>query len=118
MPAKLSTHVLDTAHGRPAEEMKIELWSLTGDKPKLLKTVRTNSDGRTDQPLLAEAEMKAGQYELVFYVAEYFAGKTALTRKIPFLDRVPVRFGIADSEASYHVPLVCSPWAYSTYLGS
>jgi 5-hydroxyisourate hydrolase len=118
MPAKLSTHVLDTAQGCPARGMKIGLWSLAKAKPKLLKTVRTNSDGRTDQPLLAAGEMKAGQYELVFYVAEYFAGKVSSKTRIPFLDRVPVRFGIADAKASYHVPLLCSPWAYSTYRGS
>jgi 5-hydroxyisourate hydrolase len=118
MPAKLSTHVLDTAHGCPAQGMSIELWSLGGAERKLLKTVRTNADGRTDQLLLAAEEMQAGQYELVFHVAEYFSSKVAPVPKVPFLDRVPVRFGIADSAASYHVPLLCSPWAYTTYRGS
>ena len=75
MPAKLSTHVLDTAHGCPAEGMKIELWSLATSKPKLLKTVQTNADGRTDAPLLSANEMSAGEYELIFHVGEYFAGK-------------------------------------------
>src|SRR5579863_2315275 len=109
-PAKLSTHVLDTADGCPAQGMKIELWSLAGDQPKLLKTLRTNADGRTDQPLLGADELKAGVYELVFYVGEYFAQKTSARPKVPFLDKVPVRFGIADPAASYHVPLLVSPW--------
>ena len=98
--------------------MQIELWSLAGEARKLLKTVRTNADGRTDQPLLAAEEMRAGQYELVFYVGDYFAGKDSSGPRDPFLDRVPVRFGIADATASYHVPLLVSPWAYSTYRGS
>ena len=118
MPAKLSTHVLDTAQGCPAQAMQIELWSLGNAKPRLLKTVRTNADGRTDQPLLSPEEMKPGQYELVFYVGDYFDGKLAAKPKVRFLDRVPVRFGIADANAGYHVPLLVSPWAYSTYRGS
>jgi len=118
MPAKLSTHVLDTAHGCPAQGMQIELWSLAGDQPKLMKTVRTNADGRTDQPLLGADELKEGSYELVFYVGDYFAQKLSTPAKIPFLDKVPVRFGIADASAAYHVPLLVSPWAYSTYRGS
>jgi 5-hydroxyisourate hydrolase len=118
MPAKLSTHVLDTANGCPAAGMQIELWSLAGSQPKLLKTVRTNADGRTAQPLLAAEEMRSGQYEVVFYVGDYFAGKLPASSEVRFLDRVPVRFGIANSQASYHVPLLVSPWAYSTYRGS
>ena len=118
MPAKLTTHVLDTAHGCPARDLQIELWSLTGAARKLLKTVRTNADGRADQPLLDPEEMQPGQYELVFYVGDYFAARSSLAAAPPFLDRVPVRFGIADASASYHVPLLCSPWAYSTYRGS
>jgi len=114
---KLSTHVLDTANGCPAQGMQIELWSLHGER-KLLKSARTNTDGRTDHPLLQATEMKAGTYELLFYVGDYFAGKGVSTLKPPFLDRVPVRFGITDANASYHVPLLCSPWAYSTYRGS
>jgi len=118
MPAKLSTHVLDTAHGCPAQAMQIELWSLAAGTRKLLKSVRTNADGRTDLPLLDAAEMRAGQYELVFYVGDYFARKGAPGPQVRFLDRVPVQFGIADASASYHVPLLVSPWAYSTYRGS
>ena len=118
MPAKLSTHVLDTANGCPAQGMQIELWHSNEKQLKLLKTVRTNSDGRTDQPLLSAEEMKEGQYELVFFVGDYFVGKGGSQGRVRFLDRVPVRFGIADPNASYHVPLLCSPWAYSTYRGS
>ncbi|MEP6822533.1 MAG: hydroxyisourate hydrolase [Chthoniobacterales bacterium] len=105
----LSTHVLDTARGQPAAGMKIELWS--GDRSVLLKTVTTNDDGRTDAPLLSGDEMKTGDYELVFHVADYFG-------EAKFLDRVPVRFTICDAAAKYHVPLLVSPWAYSTYRGS
>jgi 5-hydroxyisourate hydrolase len=105
----LTTHVLDTMRGRPAAGLKIELWSI--DKKALLKTVETNSDGRTDAPLLAADAMAAGTYELVFYVGDYFGEKT-------FLDRVPVRFIISDAAAKHHVPLLVSPWSYSTYRGS
>ena len=118
MPAKLSTHVLDTAHGCPAQGMKIELWSLEGEERTFVTSARTNADGRTDAPLLSSAEMKAGQYEIVFFVVDYFANKAVTLPKTRFLDRVPVRFGIADAGASYHVPLLCSPWSYSTYRGS
>jgi len=118
MPARLSTHVLDTAHGCPASGMQIELWTLAGEHPKLIKTVRTNADGRTDLPLLTGSEMQPGSYELVFFVGEYFTGKMPGVATIVFLDRVPVRFGIADAGASYHVPLLVSPWAYTTYRGS
>jgi len=118
MPAKLSTHVLDVAHGCPAQDMQIELWSLAGETAKLLKSVRTNNDGRTAQPLLSPEEMQVGKYELVFYVGDYFASRVTPALEVRFLDRVPVRFGIADAKASYHVPLLVSPWAYSTYRGS
>lgn len=97
--------------------MKIELWRLGGTRT-LLKSVVTNGDGRTDAPLLAGDEMKAGEYELLFFVGDYFAGKSAQSTGPRFLDVVPVRFGISDANASYHVPLLCSPWAYSTYRGS
>ena len=118
MPAKLSTHVLDTAHGCPASGMKLELWSLSGNERVLLTSAITNADGRTDAPLLSADEMAVGQYELVFFVGDYFAAKSPALPEARFLDRVPVRFGIADAGASFHVPLLCSPWAYSTYRGS
>ena len=111
---KLTTHVLDTASGRPAAGMKIELSVFEGTGWKKLKTLQTNADGRTGAPLLEGAQLKKGQYRLVFHVSAYFKTKT----KLPFLDRVPVRFGIADPKGSYHVPLLCSPWSYSTYRGS
>jgi 5-hydroxyisourate hydrolase len=94
--------------------MTVELWQL-GPKPRLVKTVATNADGRTDAPLLGPGEMAAGQFEIVFFVGDYFAGKGVSSR---FLDRVPVRFHLADPGASYHVPLLCTPWSYSTYRGS
>jgi 5-hydroxyisourate hydrolase len=107
MPGRLSTHVLDTSSGKPAAGMRIELLR----DGKSLKTVTTNIDGRTDLPLLADGELTTGSYELVFDVSGYFGQST-------FLDQVPVRFIIADPEQKYHVPLLCSPWAYSTYRGS
>jgi len=118
MPAKLSTHVLDSAHGCPAQGMKIELWQLEGDDRTLITTARANADGRTDQPLLSADEMRPGQYEIVFFVGDYFAARGTPLPKTRFLDKVPVRFGIADAATGYHVPLLCSPWAYSTYRGS
>ncbi len=95
--------------GRPAAGITIELWSI--DQSKMLKSVRTNSDGRTDAPLLSGDEMAAGTYELIFFVGDYFGERL-------FLDRVPVRFVISDAASKYHVPLLVSPWSYSTYRGS
>lgn len=118
MPAKLSTHILDTANGCPAGGMQIELWSVTPEARSLLKKLRSNTDGRTDEPLLSAEEFRPGQYELVFHVGEYFSSKTGVAPIIAFLDQVPIRFGIADQTASYHVPLLVSPWSYSTYRGS
>jgi 5-hydroxyisourate hydrolase len=109
MSGRLTTHVLDTADGRPAAGIPIELARLDGERREVLRTVTTNADGRTDGPLLEELE--AGTYELVFSVGEHFGGNG-------FLDRVPVRFTIADADAHYHVPLLVSPWSYSTYRGS
>jgi len=114
MPAKLSTHVLDLSRGAPAAGMQIELWRRDG-APRLLKTVATNADGRTDAPLLAAGEMAAGAYELVFHVREYFAARG---QDSPFLDCVPVRFALSDAASGYHVPLLVTPWSYSTYRGS
>jgi len=118
MPARLSTHVLDTAHGCPAAGMKIELWLLEGEERTLVTSARTNADGRTDTPLLSAEEMALGQYEILFFVGDYYAAKATPLPKMRFLDKVPVRFGLADVGASYHVPLLCSPWSYSTYRGS
>lgn len=120
MAGRLTTHVLDTTLGCPASNMTIELWRLDpeGGHRRLLKTVYTNADGRTDEPLLEFDEVVVGIYELVFAVGEYFAAQTGTSAPFPFLDRVPIRFGIADPTAHYHVPLLTSPWAYSTYRGS
>ena len=114
MRGKLTTHVLDTARGVPAAGVLIELRRGT----HLLKTTRTNADGRTDEPLLAGAALEAGSYELVFHVGDYFAAAGLADGERPFLDEVPVRFGVADAGAHYHVPLLVSPWSYSTYRGS
>jgi 5-hydroxyisourate hydrolase len=114
---KLTTHVLDTAHGCPAANIKIDLWAIDPHQRILIKTITTNSDGRTDSPLLNESEIKVGIYELVFSVSEYFASKSTHAEPA-FLDRIPIRFGISDATAHYHVPLLVSPWAYSTYRGS
>ena len=118
MPAQLTTHVLDTARGKPARDVRIELWSLDGPQPRLLKTATTNGDGRTDAPLLATEELRPGQYELLFCVGDYFAKAGLSSGRERFLDRVPVRFAIVDVSTSYHIPLLVSPWSYTTYRGS
>ncbi|MGB7417166.1 MAG: hydroxyisourate hydrolase [Thermosynechococcaceae cyanobacterium] len=116
---KLTTHVLDTAHGCPASNLTIELWFLSApDHKELLKTVTTNADGRTNEPLLAETAFKTGVYELVFVVGDYFKEKSSDLPDPLFLNRVPLQFGIADPTTHYHVPLLVSPWSYSTYRGS
>lgn len=113
----LTTHVLDTAHGCPAKGIAVTLYRLDGEtRTKLAETV-TNDDGRTDAPLVPKGELAQGQYELVFEVGGYFAGR-GVRLQVPFLDRVPIRFGIADAGAHYHVPLLVSPFGYSTYRGS
>ena len=120
MPGKLSTHVLDTARGCPAAGLVVELFRVDrdGGRRELVKSTVTNADGRTDQPLLADDEMDVGTFELAFHVGDYFVAQHLQTQRPLFLDVVPVRFGITDASASYHVPLLCSPWAYSTYRGS
>ncbi|HHP7246161.1 MAG TPA: hydroxyisourate hydrolase [Elainellaceae cyanobacterium] len=120
MTGKLTTHVLDTVKGRPAPGMTVELWSLdlkSGERI-LLTSIITNTDGRTDRPLLENAELVCGVYELVFVVGQYFAHYMTDLPNPPFLNRVPIQFGIADADAHYHVPLLASPWSYSTYRGS
>lgn len=116
MPGKLTTHVLDTAHGRPAAGMKLELIDLAGGTPPT--SLLTNADGRVDVPLLSGAAMQPGCYELRFHVADYFRALGVILPEPPFLDVVPLRFGIAEPDGNYHVPLLVSPWAYSTYRGS
>jgi len=114
MPAKLSTHVLDLTTGRPAAGMKLELWR-HGTTRELLRQVTTNLDGRTEAVLLDAGAVTVGEYELVFAVRDYFVGRGVAC---DFLDRVPIRFTISDATAGYHVPLLVTPWAYSTYRGS
>ena len=114
----LTTHVLDTANGCPAAGVSVALLRLENEDRQLLLQTVTNDDGRTDQPLVAEDALQPGQYELVFEVAEYFSKRGNKLDDPPFLDRVVLRFAIAHPEQHYHVPLLVSPWSYSTYRGS
>lgn len=114
---KLTTHVLDTANGLPGEGIKIDLYNVTNERV-LIKSVVTNDDGRVDAPLLEGDAFEHGTWELVFHVADYFQSKTNDKKTPPhFLDEIPLRFGI-NSDAHFHVPLLVSPWSYSTYRGS
>ena len=115
---KLTTHVLDTAHGRPGAGIAIELFRLDGDARRPLARAVTNDDGRCDEPLLEGEALSIGEYELVFHAGDYFAAIGVRVPEPRFVDRVVLRFGIADGAAHYHVPLLVSPWAYSTYRGS
>lgn len=115
--AKLSTHVLDTAGGRPAAALRGSLWRCNPTRERLLEFI-TNADGRVDAPLLEGSAMAVGIYELCFEVAAYFERNGHALPEPPFLDVVTLRFGIADASANYHVPLLLSPWSYSTYRGS
>ncbi|GAB4223953.1 MAG: hydroxyisourate hydrolase [Kiloniellaceae bacterium] len=118
MNGKLTTHVLDTAGGRPATGVRVEVFRLSGETRDRLSTVETNADGRCDAPLLQGADFAAGTYELVFHVAAYFRGAGVSLPEPAFLDVVPIRFGIAEAGQHYHVPLLISPFGYSTYRGS
>jgi 5-hydroxyisourate hydrolase len=116
---RLTTHVLDTAHGRPAAGMRIELLAIAADGASApLGSRTTNADGRTDGPMLEGEAFRPGRYELRFFVADYFRGLGVDLPDPPFLDVVPLRFGIAEGDGHYHVPLLASPWTYSTYRGS
>jgi 5-hydroxyisourate hydrolase len=116
---RLTTHVLDTAAGIPACHMKVELHRLdAGAKPASLTRFETNADGRASAPLLEGESLRAGQYSLTFQVADYFRAQGTTLPDPPFLDEVVIRFGIADPAQHYHVPLLVSPWSYSTYRGS
>jgi len=114
---KLSTHVLDTSTGKPAINMRLQLVWLSGEVRRVLRDTKTNADGRTDAPLMS-GNLNVGTYELVFYLADYFKENGMELPNPPFLTQVPLRFGIADPDGNYHVPLLCSPWSYSTYRGS
>jgi hydroxyisourate hydrolase len=114
--AGLTTHVLDTVNGCPAAGVQIELFELGPDGARLrIAQARTNKDGRTDSPLIAATQARTGAFELAFHIGDYFQGVGAAAA---FLDVVPIRFTIADASAHYHVPLVATPWSYSTYRGS
>ncbi|PMN79722.1 hydroxyisourate hydrolase [Vibrio splendidus] len=115
---RLTTHVLDTTHGLPGAEIKVELYKVNEDSTEKLATVITNSDGRTDAPILAGNDFRPGRYQLVFYVADYYRSKGVELDGVPFLDDVVIRFGLDDPEAHYHVPLLVSPYSFSTYRGS
>lgn len=114
---QLTTHILDTSLGKPAADMRIELFTMDG-APRRLLELRSNLDGRCAAPLLSGDAFKVGRYQLVFHVGEYLAAQGLVLPDPPFLDQVPLSFGIADVQAHYHVPLLFSPWAYSTYRGS
>jgi 5-hydroxyisourate hydrolase len=114
---RLTTHVLDTATGKPAAGLRISLYRLDGDARTHLKSVVTNADGRCDEPLLAGSEFATGEYELVFAAGDYLRAMGASLAKPAFLDMIPIRFGIAQP-SHYHVPLLLSPYGYSTYRGS
>jgi 5-hydroxyisourate hydrolase len=114
---RLTTHVLDTMHGSPAAGLLIELLSLSGQQVVRIAQITTNSDGRSAGPLLEGPDMTPGSYQLIFHVGDYYRRK-GVSGSIPFLDLVPVRFGIDNSSQHYHVPLLVSPYGYSTYRGS
>jgi 5-hydroxyisourate hydrolase len=115
---KLSTHVLDVTQGKPGAGVAIRLYAVEQGERKLLRSATTNHDGRCDAPLLQGEEMRAGKFELVFAAGEYFAAQGVQLPEPKFIDEVTIAFGIADPSQNYHVPLVVSPWAYSTYRGS
>jgi 5-hydroxyisourate hydrolase len=115
---KLSTHVLDTAHGKPGAGVRVALYALAGSGRTLLKEDMTNADGRCSAPLLEGDAMRPGRYELVFGAGDYFAAQGVALPEPRFIDQVTIAFGIADPGQNYHVPLVVSPWSYSTYRGS
>ncbi len=115
----LSTHVLDTMNGCPAAGMRVQLLRLDGDTSTIIKDIVLNADGRNDGgPLLDASTMAVGRYRLVFSVAQYFRQRDVRLPEPAFIDEVPIDFGIADAAGHYHVPLLVSPWAYSTYRGS
>ena len=116
--ARISTHVLDTAHGRPANGLQIALYAMRAGLRHLVTTAITNSDGRTSEPLLSADSIEPGEYEISFHVAEYFRSAGVALPSPPFLDEVTIRFGVSDPHGHYHVPLLVSPYSYSTYRGS
>lgn len=115
---RLSTHVLDTAKGKPAAGVRIMLYRISGQSHRKIKEMVTNTDGRTDGPMLEGADLTAGVYELVFSAGDYLRASGQAGEGVLFLDEVPIRFGVLDASQHYHVPLLISPFGYSTYRGS
>ncbi|WP_299347069.1 hydroxyisourate hydrolase [uncultured Maritalea sp.] len=115
---KLTTHVLDTARGCPAAGLKIELFDLDADNSSPLVTAITNNDGRCDAPMRNASNLRKGRYELRFHVSDYFTAQNVILENGQFLDVVPIQFVVADETAHYHVPLLVSPYGFSTYRGS
>jgi 5-hydroxyisourate hydrolase len=114
---KLTTHVLDVYSGKPGSDIKVDLYRIENNKREKLSSVILNNDGRADKPLIEGSNFREGKYELVFFVGDYFKKITEVP-KIPFLDDIVVKFGISNAKEHYHVPLLVSPWSYSTYRGS
>lgn len=114
----LTTHVLDTARGCPAEGIRILLFRVSGNSHRIIAEAVTNADGRTDAPILGKDKFKAGMYELIFEAGPYLTASGVAPEEPRFLDSIPIRFGISDSNSHYHVPLLLSPFGYSTYRGS
>ncbi|WP_424926999.1 hydroxyisourate hydrolase [Amaricoccus tamworthensis] len=117
MPGYLTTHVLDTAKGCPAQGLEIQLFAIEGENRRLIRTLKTNDDGRTDEQILPETEFATGTYELVFHAGAYLDASGVAPETPRFLDVIPLRFGMSE-QAHYHVPLLLSPFGYSTYRGS
>lgn len=115
---RLTTHVLDTARGKPAAGVKIALYRVSGNSHRKIAETVTNADGRTDAPMLEGKALTPGSYELVFSAGAYLRASGQASGEVLFLDEIPIRFGVADAEAHYHVPLLISPFTYSTYRGS
>jgi len=115
---KITTHILDTATGKPGANIKIDLYFLRDDGWELIKSTESNNDGRCDSPLLEGNDLQVGQYELVFQAGDYFDAQGLDLPDTKFLDEVVIRFGVPDSSEHYHVPLLVSPYSYSTYRGS
>jgi 5-hydroxyisourate hydrolase len=115
---RLTTHVLDVSAGTPAQGMRVELHDASATSPCRLAETRTNADGRCDRPLLEGEALRRGRYALTFHVGEYFRARGVVLPDPAFLDEVVVQFGVADPARPYHVPLIVSPWSYSTYRGS
>jgi 5-hydroxyisourate hydrolase len=116
-PSRITLHALDVYSGKPAANMRVDVSVLDGENYKLLKSVNTTVNGRPEAPVLSGEDLKVGEYELLFHVADYYSGLGAKLPSPPFLSKVPVRFAVFEP-AAYHIPLLLTPWSYSTYRGS